>query len=452
LVTDMTRLFAAATIALTLFIMALAPNPAQAAEYGYIDLTNPFLRKMPLAMPWFKITPESADNRRAADRTADLLRDTLTFSGYFKFLDRETYLVNPDDPPVLAQQVQFADWTGIGAELLITGGFWQRGDAIDLELRLFDTFQGKLLVGKKYTSRPGDLRRVVRRFAGDVIFELTGKRGVFQSQLAFVSTGTGVKEIYICDFDGYAPRQFTFHRTITLFPAWSGDCQWLAYTSYAKERQILHIRHLTDHRGYTLDVPGIAIPGDWAPDRFELAATLSLHGDQEIYVLTGQGKITKRLTTKPGIDVSPSWSPDGKKIAFVSNRSGSPQIYIMDVETGTERRLTYEGQYNTQPDWSPNGDKIAYAGVVDGHQNIYTIGLDDQPPVQLTADSGDNESPSWSPDGSLIAFGSTREGASRIYVMTAFGTDQRRLLALPGEQSQPRWSPNVPHNQALSGS
>ena len=41
---------------------------------------------------------------------------------------------------------------------------------------------------------------------------------------------------------------------------------------------------------------GINITPAWVPGKFELAAALSFSGDQEIYLLTGSGKIIKRLT------------------------------------------------------------------------------------------------------------------------------------------------------------
>ena len=117
--------------------------------------------------------------------------------------------------------------------------------------------------------------------------------------------------------------------------------------------------------------------------------------DQEIYLLTGTGKIIKRLTSNRGIDVSPSWSPDGNQFAFVSDRSGSAQVYVQDVVSGKVRRLTYEGNKNTQPSWSPRGDKIAYTSEGNGGHNIFVIGLDGQDPVQLTYDSRDNRITSY---------------------------------------------------------
>jgi TolB protein len=371
------------------------------------------------------------------------MASSLDFTGYFKILDRAAFLFDPQKSGVGATDINFQNWTVVGAELLITGLFEQSGDNVSMEFRLFDTVRGRQALGKRYSGNVSEIRKMVLRFCAEVIHFLTGNKGIFNSKIAFVSTGSGKKEIYICDFDGYNPTRVTYNDSISLFPSWSSDGQYIAYTSYKGGKPDIFIRNLTDKRETVISQPGINITPAWAPDRFELAATMSFSGDQEIYLLTGTGKMIKKLTNNKGSDVSPSWSPDGKKIAFVSNRTGGPQIYILELDSGAERRLTFEGKYNTQPSWSPRGDKIAYSGQVGGMHQVFVIDTEGRSPMQLTRNGGDSESPSWSPDGSLIVFNSTREGPSRLYVMTAFGTDQRRLMLLNGEQTNPKWSSGV---------
>ncbi len=414
------------------------------ADYGYIDISNPFLRKIPIAIPLFKPFSGSLEEDQTSVRASGLLAEALEFTGYFKMLDRESFLFDHRKSGIVIPDINFRNWTGIGSELLVTGGILMQDRMIQIELRLYDVFKEKLLVGKRYKGTTEDLRIIVHRFCRDVLIKLTGDPGVFDTQIAFVSTVAGNKEIFISEFDGYRPKRITYNNSISLFPAWSSDSKWIAFTSYARGNPDLYIKHLTEKRGAVVARKGINITPEWVPGQFSLAAALSFSGDPEIYLLTGSGKIIKRLTRARGIDSSPSFSPDGKKMAFVSKRSGKPQIHIMDMGSGQVERLTYEGKYNTQPDWSPAGDKIAYTAMEKGLINIMVIKADgNSDPIQLTFDSRDNESPSWSPDGSLIAFSSTREGPSRIYVMTAYGTDQRRLLALPGSQTNPAWSSRV---------
>jgi TolB protein len=444
--TKRTALKSAVILLLLLFI---GPPPTTAVD-EFIKI-HPFLKKIPLAISNFKPLDADGATAQTAGAARDLTAETLEFTSYFKLIDPAAFLEDPQATGLTARSINFRNWTIIGAELLITGGVSQSGENVEMELRLFDTVKGRSVVGKRYRGREADLRRIVRKFCSEVIFYLTGDRGYFNSEIAFISTGPGNKEIFIAEFDGRNPAQYTRTKNITLSPAWSTDGEWIAYTAYPKNKPNLYIKHRRQSRGYEVANKGLNITPAWRPraaaeatlDQEQLAATLSFTGDQEIYLLTGKGKIIKRLTKSWGSDVSPTWSPDGKRIAFVSNRGGNPQVYVKDLESGRVDRFTYQGRYNTQPNWSPKGDRIAYSSMEGGRNDIYVAGFDGRPPTQLTRDAGNNESPSWSPDGSMIVFSSTREGSARIYVMTAFGTDQRRLLTLPGEQTNPQWSPNT---------
>ena len=129
---------------------------------------------------------------------------------------------------------------------MITGLYELSGDNISMELRLFDTFKSKRILGKKYSGKIADQRRMIHRFCSEVIQYLTGQRGVFASKIAFVSNGSGKKEIYSCEFDGYNPQQVTKNNSITLFPAWSSDGRYLAYTSYKWGKPDLFIKNLSD--------------------------------------------------------------------------------------------------------------------------------------------------------------------------------------------------------------
>jgi TolB protein len=325
----------------------------------------------------------------------------------------------------------------------VTGGVEEFGGQVKLQLRLMDTFNTKLLVGKIYTGPATQVRGMVHRFCAEVAKALTGNFGVFGSKIVFVSTASGNKEIYSCDFDGFNPRQITHHKSISLSPAWSHDGRWIAYVSYAKGKPDIFIKNLRDNLGAIVNYKGINISPDWMPTKLNLAATLSFSGEQEIYLLTRKGEIIKRVTKSWGSNVSPKFSPDGGKIAFTSSRSGNPQIYIQGLDSEEARRITFSGKYNTSPAWSPDGKKIAYVGIEKNKINIFVISVEPHigNPVQLTAEQGDNEDPCWSPDGSLIVFKSNRNGGrSHLFVMTAAGTDQRQLLSMSGVQSEPDWS------------
>ncbi len=430
-------------VCIAIAALFLVPNTGRAA-YDYVDISNPSLQKIPLAVPVFH-TPSGRPLQVAEDAADDLARN-LDFTGYFQILDRHRFLVGPNQGGVAAGEIAFKDWTRIGAELLVTGLVRVEEGLIEMELRLFDAVKGEQLVGKRYKGWPRDRQKMIRRFCNEIIHSLTGEWGYFDSRVAFISNGSGNKEIYISDFDGEDAKRFTHHNSITLFPAWSSDARKIAYTSYARGGPDLFIRPLTGREIVVVSKERLNTTPAWIPGKNGLAATFSFTGDQEIHLVSPGGNVTQNLTDHRGIDTSPAFSPDGASMAFVSDRSGSPQVYIRDMGGGQARRLTFQGRYNTQPSWSPRGDLIAYSSMEGGEINIYVIDTAGRRPRRLTQGAGRNESPDWSPDGSMIVFSSTREGSSRIYVMTAYGTDQRRLLTLPGEQTSPKWSPRLSRN------
>jgi len=448
----MTRryILTAMTLLLTGLLFVTAPAPSIAATYDTIHVSNPFLNKTPVALPAFKALTGSPAETEIGEQALGILADGLAFTGYLKQIDPEAFLAEPARTGVQMSQINFQDWTGIGAELLITGGVEEKDGQVKLELRLFDTFTPKLLKGKIYTGPRSHIRRMIHLFCAEVSHALTGKWGVFASKLAFVSTVDKNKEIFVSDFDGYNPVRITRHNSISLSPAWSSDGRWLAYVSYAGGKPDIYIRHMEQNRGTVINRDGMNITPAWMPGQDTLAAALSFSGNQEIYLLTRKGEMIKKVTSSWGINVSPQFSPDGGKLAFVSNRSGTPQIYIKDLASEDVSRVTFQGSYNTSPAWSPDGKKIAYVGIEKNRIDIYLLQLDRGPgmPVQLTRDQGDNEDPAWSPDGNLIVFTSTRDGQGpALFVMTAAGTDQRRLMKMPGRQTQPRWSGPVTYKE-----
>lgn len=426
-------------LGLSLFLFSLIP--VYAGDYDYINISNPFLKKTPIAVTEFKAFTGHVSEVTAGKNAKDILRLSLDFTGYLKSMNPVAFLSNPAESGIQLGQINFRDWTGIGAELLITGGIEELNGNVKLKLRLFDTFNTKLLVGKVYTGPRSQIRKMIHLFCSEISYALTGKWGIFNSRIAFVSTVKGKKEIFICDFDGQNIKQITFHKSICLSPAWSFDGKWLAYVSYARGNPQIFIKNLKEKRGSIVNYKGMNISPDWMPGQLKLTAALSFSGDQEIYLLTLKGKIIKRITKSWGIDVSPEFSPDGKKIVFTSKRAGTPQIYIKDIESGRVKRITFKGPNNTSPAWSPDGKKIAYVGIEKNNIDIFVMNIDSGMPVQLTQNSGDNEDPDWSPDGSMLMFTSTREeGIPRIFVMNASGSDPRRLLRLKGKQTQPAWS------------
>lgn len=443
----MQRFLTTATIAVIVFLGGLTPlglvfqaERAEAAGRVYIDINAPYARKFPVAVTELKPLGGVGD-LEAARLMSEVIRSDLDFCGLFRPLDPKGFLEDWRTMGLTAATTNFQAWRMVKAEFLIKGGFNSDGQSLVCELRLFDVRRGQLLTGKRYSGTIKDYRLMAHKFCDEVMAQITGEKGIFQTKMSFVSTSTGYKEVYVSDFDGYGAKQLTKFRSITLDPTWSTDNSRLAFTSY-KDGQPYLYRIDPNGRGLRriINRKGLNITPSYHPDGQRMALTLSFTGDQDIYLISTGGQVIKRLTNSRDIDVQPSFSADGKKLAFVSKRQGSPQIFIMDLDSGATRRVTYEGKYNTSPAWSPRGDRIAYVGMKNNKFDIFTIAVDGSDRQQLTYNQRDNEHPSWSADGRMIAFASNRSGGTAIYVMTANGGHVRRITSMRGKQTSPCWS------------
>ncbi|MGD9189269.1 MAG: Tol-Pal system beta propeller repeat protein TolB, partial [Desulfobacteraceae bacterium] len=140
-----------------LLAILFSPNVSP-AEIKYFDLTKPYLRKIPMAVPVFQAQTSTQAELDQAATVADKVQKLLEFTGYFKILDRVSFLYNPQTSGITLDKLNFPNWTTVGAELLITGGVKLSGQEMELELRLFDTFKAKLLVGRRYNGKIKDQR------------------------------------------------------------------------------------------------------------------------------------------------------------------------------------------------------------------------------------------------------------------------------------------------------
>ncbi len=422
-------------VSFIIVMLGFGSIPLQAQVKGLI--VGPGAERFPIAVPLLKNLGPQRDDGEYSQGMADIVARDLELSCWFKVLDRSAYIEDPR-----RTGTDFRDWSTIGAEALIKGGFEIRGESIVVEFQLFDVYQRKQIVGKRYTAEIKYFRRISHKFVDEIIYQFTGERGVFDTKIAYVSTGSGrFKEIYVAHIDGSERVQLTENRTINLSPSWSPNGRTLLYTSFKDGKPRVYQHDLYSGKDSIFSSrSGLNLGGSWSSDGKTIALSLERRGNVDVYLLDQSGRIVRRLTKNRGIDVSPSWSPKGDRLVFVSNRSGSPQLYIKDLSRGETKRLTFTGGYNTSPEWSSKGDRIVYTGRSGGRFNIFTIPSEGGDPQMLTSNAGDNEDPSWSPDGRYIVFSSNRNGRYNLYLMRATGECQRRLTVSPGDDTNPSWS------------
>jgi TolB protein len=414
--------------------------PCRAWSRIYVDINAPSIQKIKIAIPDFKNLSTNKEYMELATALPDVLSNDLDLTGYFTPMDKEAFL-EEDKASMERGEIRFKNWSVIGADLLLKAGYRAVGRSLEVEVRLYDVFWGREILGRRALGKVADYRTLIHRVGNEIIYALTGHKGMFLSKLAFVGTATGNKELYVSDFDGYNWKQVTSDKSIALLPRWSPRGEKILFNSYKDGGPMLYMTDFATGNSKRISGrDGLNIGAAWAPDGEKVALTLSHKGNPDIYEIDLSGKIIDKLTDHWGIDVSPTFSPDGAKMAFVSDRSGSPQIYVRDLGSGSAERLTFEGNYNTSPSWS-NLNRIVFSAMKGGRFNIYVMDSDGRNLKMLTEGQGNNEDPCWSPDGRYIVFSSNRDGGYHLYIMNANGRNQRRITFLRGEQTSPTWSP-----------
>ncbi len=164
--------------------------------------------------------------------------------------------------------------------------------------------------------------------------------------------------------------------------------------------------------------------GSAAPEPTKLLRYPDVFGDQVVFCYGGDiwksdfdGNNVVRLTAHPGQEEFPKFSPDGKTIAFTGQYDGDDQVYIMSADGGVPKRLTYyptpfaaapRRGFDAQVlGWTPDGKQVMFrskrdSDEVDSLTNIYLVSVDGGLPECIgtpVAGAGD-----LSPDGNKLVY------------------------------------------------
>ncbi|MEM8954238.1 MAG: biopolymer transporter Tol [Verrucomicrobiota bacterium] len=371
---------------------SLSSAPAQPAP----EITIKGSRGFPLAVK--KLTGDTGS------QATNLLQADLTAAGYFRF--RNT------------PQGSFAA-EGSASGNTING-------------RLLSP-DGKELFKRSYSS--GQLVRNVHQFADDIVFAVTGKPGIATSQIVFVGTKSGTKELFLCDYDGNNSRQLTRDRAISAAPAINADGSQVVYTGYQSGYPDVYLIDLVSGaRSRIINSPGTNSGAAFSPDGNKIALSMSFSGNPEIYVTNAKGKSARQITKHPAVDSSPTWSPDGRHIIFVSDRTGNPQLYTVSASGGSPQRLGVGYGFCTEPSLSPDGQRLAFT-VRSGGSNAIAVYHFQTRNSQIVA-SGGAEDPAWGADSKHLIY--TKNNS--LYMLDVETGATNRVISGMGRISEPSWT------------
>jgi len=126
-------------------------------------------------------------------------------------------------------------------------------------------------------------------------------------------------DIWVANEDGSNVQRLTVHRARDIYPRFSPDGRWIAFSS-------------------------------------------NRYGNYDVFVIPSDGGWAKQLTFHSAADLVVNWTPDSKKILFQSSRGlmypGIPNLYEVSIDGGLERPVPTDWGY--WGGYSPDGSKLAF--------------------------------------------------------------------------------------------
>ncbi|HEY2017650.1 MAG TPA: PDZ domain-containing protein [Bryobacteraceae bacterium] len=125
----------------------------------------------------------------------------------------------------------------------------------------------------------------------------------------------------------------------------------------------------------------------------------------DLWLVSREGGVAKRLTTGAGVETRPYFSPDGSEIAFTGEYDGNVDIYAVPTSGGVPRRLTWHPAPDQTMGWTPDGKSILFTSNRSSSSSftqLFTVTRTGGLPSQLPLPMGGEGS--YSPDGTRIAY------------------------------------------------
>ncbi|HKE02733.1 MAG TPA: protease, partial [Blastocatellia bacterium] len=185
-----------------------------------------------------------------------------------------------------------------------------------------------------------------------------------------------------------------------------------------------------------LSRPGEKSSPCFSPDGSQLAFSMSVNENLDIYVAPVAGGEPKRLTWHPKDDHALGWTPDGKNVLFRSHRifDAMARLFTIPAQGGFETELPLPTGWDGS--FSPDGARLAYMPLRDptgtwrnyrGGQAspLWIASLASSQVESLPRDGSNNRDPMWI--GDQIYFVSDRTGTANLF---SFDTKTKKIAQL----------------------
>ena len=417
-------------LALLLFATAL-----DAAAQLQIEITGAGVQRTPIAIVSFP-----GEQNVGTSLTA-IVRADLERSGLFRGLEIPPLAPHPNEN----SPINYGEWRSRLADALVVGSVAQNPDGrFEVRFRVYDVVKQAPMGAIAYLFTKDNARAAAHRIADFVYEKITGEKGVFSTQIAYVVKRAEAYELQIADADGERAQYLLRSNEPIISPVWSPEGRRIAYVSFESKKPVVYVHHLSENkRQVVASFRGSNSAPAWSPDGKTIAVVLSVEGGSQIYLISADGSgPRRRISNSASIDTEPRYSTDGKWIYFTSDRGGSPQIYRMASTGGEPQRVTFRGSYNVSPRPSPDGRLLAYVTRDGGRFQVALLDLSNQQ-VQVITDSDRDESPSFAPNGRMILLATVKGGRGVLSAVSSDGRIRQHLPYSGGDVREPSWGPFI---------
>jgi tricorn protease len=288
-------------------------------------------------------------------------------------------------------------------------------------------------------------------------------------ELGFTSTRAGSADVWVLTLATGALRRLTYEETAEQLDGWSGDGQWLYYSSSSRDIAGMNdVYKVRAGGGTPIPVSADRYASEfWAapsPDGKVLAITArgnsagqwwrkgSSHLDMSQIVLVSPGvrPSFEPLTDGKAREGWPMWSADGSALWYVSDRGSAQNVWSRPVRGPGRQVTTFRDGRVLWPSMSRDGKRIAFERDFEiwsletatgraARVPITLRGAGSQPTVERMTFTNQFQEMALSPDGKKIAFTARGE----IFAVSAKdGGAAQRVTRSPAVDGQAAWSPD----------
>jgi len=264
-------------------------------------------------------------------------------------------------------------------------------------------------------------------------------------------------EIWICDSDGENAKQLSFDNNYFVHPVFipNKNNKDYIYVSYINGQPKLYKTSISNKA----KIPLIQLRGNqllpaFSNDCQKLAFISDASGRPDIFLqyfdknLATLGKSVQLYSYPRATNASPVFSPDSEKLAFVSDKDGSPRIYVIKIPDNIHNRkrpithlITKKNRQNVTPSWSKDGKKLAFSAKTDSIRQIWVYDFETNEEWQLTNDNKNKENPNWANDSLHIIYNTENENESELYLININQKKPVKITKGNGRKRFPSFEP-----------